>query len=117
MLAQAHGNRLASDRVLTVRQAGLLCELIRGVDRRLKIRIYPAGADDAEHPLVVVMRAFTHKGGGFLNETDDIRDGYVWCSGFTESWHEVSWLIRALSNLDGHLGFSGPMATIDEETT
>jgi hypothetical protein len=61
----------------------------------------------------MVMRAFTHDGGGFLSEKDDIRDAYVWCSGFTERWFKVTDLIEALDNLDGKHGDTNPIATID----
>jgi len=102
-------------RVLSLREAGLLSELIHGVDRNLKLRYYQFGTRDADHPLVVMMRAFTYDGGGFINETDDIRDVYVWCSGFTERWLKVSDILTALDNLDGKHGDTNPIATIEED--
>lgn len=41
-----------------------------------------------------VARAFTREGGGFLTPDDDIRDGFVWVSGITESW----WPVTELAN-------------------
>jgi transcription elongation factor Elf1 len=100
-------------RILSLNEAGLLADLIRGVQAKAKLRFYMQGADDADEPLIVVMRSFTHEDGGFLSEQEDVRDAYVWCSGFTEHWFKVSDLIKALDNMDGHHGLSAPMATID----
>jgi hypothetical protein len=43
-------------------------------------------------------RAFTRLGGGFLDSTEDIRDGYVWISGLFEQWWPVSELLAGLDN-------------------
>lgn len=102
-----------TDRILTLNQADLLGQLIRGVQAGAKLRYYQFGARDAEHPLTVSMRAFTHDGGTFLSEMDDIRDSYVWCSGFMEHWLKVDELITAIDNLQGKHGLDEPMAVIE----
>jgi hypothetical protein len=64
----------------------------------------------------LVMRAFTHEGGGFVDEKDDVRDAYVWCSGFTERWLKVEDVLVALDNAtSGRAGMDKPMAIIDWE--
>jgi hypothetical protein len=98
---------------LTLNQADLIGVLMRGVSNNSKLNWYQFGSRDADHPLTMVMRAFTHDGGGFLSETDDIREAYVWCSGFMERWFSVSDIIKALDNLDGKHGTENPIATID----
>ena len=102
-----------TDRILTLNQAGVLADLIRGVQAGAKLRYYPRGADDADHPMVQSLRAFTHDGGGFISEHDDVRDAYVWTSGFTEHWFKVEDLITALDNIQGTHGLDKPMAVID----
>ena len=100
-------------RPLTLNQAGVLADLIRGVQAGAKLRYYPRGADDADHPMVQSLRAFTHDGGGFISEHDDVRDAYVWTSGFMEHWFKVEDLITALDNIQGTHGLDKPMAVID----
>jgi hypothetical protein len=104
-------------RVLTINEAGLLADLMRGVQGNKKMRYYPQGADgDTEHPMTATLRAFTHEGGGVYFEADgDIRDSFVWASGFTEHWFKVSDLLKALDNLDGKLGTDQPIAVIEEK--
>lgn len=99
--------------VLTINQAGLLADLIRGVQAGAKLRYYPFGTRDADHPLIVVMRAFTYEGGGLYPHDADVRDAYVWTSGFTESWFKVDELIKALDNMQGTHGLENPMAVIN----
>jgi hypothetical protein len=102
-------------RVLTLNKAGLLADLIRGVQAGAKLRWYQFGTRDADHPLIVTMRAFTYDGGGFIREDDDVRDAYVWCSGFMERWLKVSDIITALDNMDGKHGLEEPMAVIEHD--
>jgi hypothetical protein len=104
-------------RALTINEAGLLADLMRGVQGNKKMRYYPQGADgDTEHPMIATLRAFTHKGGGVYFEADgDIRDAFVWTSGFMEHWFKVSDLLLALDNLDGKLGLDKPIAVIEEK--
>jgi hypothetical protein len=102
-------------RKLTLNQAILLGELIEDVGRKDKLNWYQFGSRDADHPLTMVMRAFTHDGGGFISEKDDIREAYVWCSGFMERWLKVSDIITALDNLDGKHGEENPIATIGDK--
>ena len=102
-----------ASRVLTLDEAGLLSDLIRAVQGNAKLNYYIHGAD-TETPASYVLRAFTYNGGGFItSDKDDVRDVYVWCSGFTEHWFKVSDLITALDNLDGKHGFEAPIATIE----
>jgi hypothetical protein len=66
--------------------------------------------------MIATLRAFTHKGGGVYFEADgDIRDAFVWTSGFMEHWFKVSDLLLALDNLDGKLGLDKPIAVIEEK--
>lgn len=109
------GEKQVTDNVLTINQAGYLADLIRGVERGAKLRYYPMGAKDADHPMTQVLRAFTHDGGGFWPNDQDIRDGYVWTSGISERWFKVSDLIKAMANLDGRHGINEPIAIIDFE--
>lgn len=100
-------------RVLALNDAELLADLIRGVQAGAKLRWYQFGTRDADHPLIVTMRAFTHIGGNFISEKDDIRDEYVWLSGFTERWINIDDIIKALDNMQGKHGLENPMAVID----
>jgi hypothetical protein len=100
-------------RALSLNEADLINVLMRGVSSNAKLNWYQFGSRDADHPLTMVMRAFTYDGGGFLSDTDDVRDAYVWCSGFVERWFKVSDIIKALDNLDGKHGDTNPIATID----
>lgn len=100
---------------LTINQSILLGEIHHGVERGLKLRYYPFGTRDADHPLIVTMRAFTYEGGGLYIDGRDIRDAYVWCSGYTEYWLKVEDLITALDNMQGTHGLENPMAVIDKE--
>lgn len=105
-----------TDRILTINQAGLLADLIRGVERKLKLRYYPMGADSADNPMVQVLRAFTYAEGALYPHDKDIRDAHVWTSGFTEHWFPVEQLLKALNNhTHGTDGLDQPMAAIDEE--
>ena len=109
---------MADERILSLNRAGLLADLIRAVERKssTKLRFYPMGAEDADHPAEYVLRAFTHDGGGFLSENEDVRDAYVWCSGIFEHWFPVEELLDALDNVtSGRHGMDKPMATIDYE--
>jgi hypothetical protein len=99
--------------VLTLNDAGLLSDLIRGVQAKAKLRWYQFGTRDADHPLIVTMRAFTYDGGGFIREHDDVLNAYVWCSGIFERWIKVSDIIKALDNLQGKHGLENPMAVIE----
>lgn len=101
-----------TERVLTIEHASLIADILRGVHSGSKLNYYPKGADSADHPATYVMRAFTHENGG-IYFNGDIRDSYVWCSGFTEHWFKVSDLIMALDNNDGKHGFEAPIATIE----
>ena len=102
-------------RVLTINQSMLLGDIHRGVERGLKLRYYQFGTRDADHPLVQVMRAFTYDGGNLYPHDADVRDAYVWTSGFMERWIKVEELITALDNMQGTHGLHNPMAVIDEE--
>ncbi len=100
--------------VLTLQDAGYLADLIRGVESGAKLRYYPMGAEDADHPFTAVMRAFTNDGGGFYSFTADVRDSHIWCSGMMERWFLVRDLIKAMKNaINGQDGLDQPMAFID----
>ena len=102
--------------LLTINQAGWLGDLIHGVERGWKMRYYPMGAKDADHPAVVMLRAFTYEGGGLYPRDGDIRESYVWCSGLTESWFKVNDILDALENaITCKFGDESPMAIIDKE--
>jgi hypothetical protein len=102
--------------VLTISQSIWLGDLGRGVERGSKMRYYPMGAKDADHPLEVILRAFTYEGGGLYAHDEDIRESYVWCSGFTERWFKVSDLLDALENaVSCKFGDESPMAIIGKE--
>jgi hypothetical protein len=106
---------MSSD-ILNMDDAGHLGELILGVERGRKMRYYPLGSDSADNPLRVVLRAFTHDGGGLYTRDADIRDAYVWTSGFTERWFPVRDLMKALANtIDARHGMNQPMAVIEVE--
>lgn len=111
--------RLQYGNTLTIDQAGWLSRLMRGVERGLKIKYYPYGSDDSDatmHVTELVLRAFSHDGGGLWFDRDgDIRDSFVWCSGFTERWLKVSDLLCALENaVTAKYGEDKPMAIIEE---
>lgn len=101
---------MSSD-VLTIAQAGHLADLISGVEHSKKIEWYPLGTDTVT-PGTYVLRAFTNVSGGMYPSAADIRDAHVWMSGIMEHWVPVREILDALSNLDGHLGFTEPIATI-----
>ena len=101
-------------RILTINQSIVLSNIHHGVERCLKLRYYPFGTRDADHPLIMSMRAFTYDGGNLYPHDADIRDAYVWCSGFMERWFKVSDLITALDNMQGKHGLENPMAVIEE---
>lgn len=98
---------------LTLNQASLLGELINGVQRNLNISFYPNGSDSADNPMKAVLRAFTRDGGGLYLDDGDVRDAYVWTSGFSERWFKVDDLLKAMDNIDGKHGFSAPIAVIE----
>jgi hypothetical protein len=104
---------------LTINEAGLLGDLIIGVERGHKLRYYPDGAeiraDGSTLEMTVVLRDFTHDGGGFWPHDADVRDAFVWTSGFTTRWFHVGTLLEALDNMDGKHGLDHPMAVIDKE--
>lgn len=102
-------------RTLTINQSMLLGQIHHGVERGLKLRYYQFGTRDADHPLIVSMRAFTYEGGNLYAHDADVRDAYVWTSGFTERWFKVDELITALDNMQGTHGLDNPMAVIEEE--
>ena len=104
-----------TDRILTLNHAGILGDIIRGVERNLKLRFYPRGSESADCPLTYTMRAFTREGGGFYPNDKDVRDAFVWCSGTFESWFPVDVLIDALDNIDGKHGDTNPIAIIETE--
>lgn len=102
---------------LTLSQASWLGELIHGVERGLKMRYYPLGSDSADNPMTCVLRAFTYNGGGMYPYNADVRDSYVWTSGFMEKWLKVDDLLKALDNaINGKDGTDKPMAIIEEES-
>jgi hypothetical protein len=102
------------DRILTIDEAGRLSDLIHGVERGLKLRYYPRGSEDAERPLTAVLRAFTREDSSLYPHDADIRDAFVWTSGFMEHWLKVSDLLAALDNaVTGRHGFDKPMAVIE----
>lgn len=102
------------DNTLTINQAGLLGELIRGVERGLTMRYYPHGVESADHPMVMVLRAFTYDGGGLFPSDGDIREAYVWTTALMEQWIRVDKLITALDNLEGKHGEDQPIAIIEQ---
>lgn len=102
-------------RILTINQAGCLRDLINGVERGLKLRYYPMGAEDADHPMVQVLRAFTYAEGALYPRDKDIRDAHVWTSGFMEHWFPVEQLLTALDNMLGTHGLDQPMAVIESD--
>jgi hypothetical protein len=109
-----------SDRILTLNRAGLLADLIHAVQRKSKLRYYPRGVDpgnDALMSMTLVLRAFSHDGGGLWFDNDgDVRDAFVWCSGFMERWLKVDDIIDAMENhTDMSHGETAPMAIIDNE--
>jgi hypothetical protein len=99
---------------MTLNQAGYLADLMRGVERKSKLRYYPRGAESADHPLELVMRAFTREDGAFWPNEADVRDAFVWGSGFMEHWLKVSDLLKAMDNaVNGRDGTDQPMATVE----
>jgi len=103
-------------RILSLNDADLLGQLIRGVQAGAKLRWCPYGADDSDatmHTATFSLRAFTYNGGGFTRDEDDVRDTYVWCSGIFERWLKVSDIITALDNTQGKHGLDKPMAVIE----
>jgi hypothetical protein len=105
-------------RVLSLNRAGLLSDLMRAVQLSnkqsgVKLRYYYAGSD-TDKPAEYVLRAFTRQDGSLLSENEDVRDTYVWCSGFLEHWFKVEELLDALDNTtSGRFGMENPMAVID----
>jgi len=98
---------------LSLNDAGLLGDLIRGVQGGAKLRWYQFGTRDADHPAIFTLRAFTYDGGGFIRDEDDVRDEFVWCSGIFERWLKVSDIIKALDNMQGKHGLENAMAVIE----
>jgi hypothetical protein len=108
---------IIEDRILTIEQARLLSQMVRGVERNAKLRYYPYGAETAvDEPRVgsYTMRAFTREDGTLYPHEADIRDAFVWCSGTFERWFKVSDLLIAMDNItSGRHGITNPMAVID----
>jgi hypothetical protein len=104
---------------LTINEAGLLGDLYIGVERGYNLRYYPDGAeiraDGSTLEMVQVLRAFTKEGGDLYPHNADVRDAFVWTSGFKEHWFHVGTLLEALDNMDGKHGLDHPMAVIDKE--
>jgi NADPH-dependent ferric siderophore reductase len=98
--------------LLTIDDLQNLADLLRAVQAGAKMKWYPAGTDSADHPMEVVLRQFTNRDRMYWPADRDIRDAYVWVSGIMEHWMSVRRIVRALSNHDGHLGMTEPMATI-----
>jgi len=98
---------------LSLNDAGLLGDLIRGVQAGAKLRWYQFGVRDTDHSMIFTMRAFTYNGGGFLRDEEDVRNAYVWCSDIFERWLKVSDIITALDNIEGKHGMENPMAFIE----
>lgn len=100
---------------LTLEYAALLGDLIRGVERGYRLRYYRDGAD-TDVPWTATLRAFTRGAGAAgLPVSDDVRHAAVWTSGTVERWFQVADLVDALSNLDGHLGDTSPIAIIEPD--
>ena len=114
-LTEAVAGPPPAERILTINQAGVLADLIRGVERRLKLRYYPSGVESADHPMVQYLRAFTYAEGALYPHDKDIRDAHVWTSGFMEHWFPVEQLLKALDNMDGKHGLDEDMAVIDND--
>ena len=112
-LVAAPGGVIKSDRPLTINQAGLLGNLINGVNHGLKMQYYPRGAESADHPMEMVLRAFTNEDGSMYPFDADIRDSFVWCSSMMEQFIKVDGLLEALDNLDGKHGEDQPIAIIE----
>lgn len=111
-VAVAEGNAV---RPLNINQAGYLAELIRAVDGNKRLRYYPIGADGDAPNQVIEIRAFTREDGSMAPYDADIRDTFVWTSGFTEHWFKVSDLLLALENaITGKYGLDKPMAMVEE---
>jgi hypothetical protein len=111
---EPRGDRImGNDKPLTMRDAGLLADIMRGVESGAKLLWYPDGADSADHPVTGTMRAITHSGGGFWPHDADVRDGYVHVSGIMEHWYPVREVMSALLNISGELGDTQPIAVIE----
>lgn len=105
-----------NSRILTMYQADWLGQLIRAVQACAKMRYYVFGASGNADSVRYTLRAFTLDGGGLYPNHADIRDAYVWASGFMEHWFKVDDLIKALDNaVNGSDGLDAPMAMIDWE--
>lgn len=102
---------------LTISEAGYLADLIAGVSAGKRIRYYPMGSLDADRPMVQVLRAFTHEGGGLYDYHADIRDAHVWTSGLMEHWFPVRDLLAAMRNAIDPDELHAPMAMIEEVTS
>lgn len=72
---------------LTVATLTRLATLASAVQRCARVRWL---AYDDGPVLEGVARCFAHNGGGFLNEHEDVRDGFVHISGPGECWLPVS---------------------------
>lgn len=99
--------------VLTISEAGYLADVLRGVERRKRMRWYPLGSD-TNAPAVLVLRAFTNPDGTFYPVSADIRDAHVWVSGIFERWLPVREVLAALANAMDGTDDTAPMAIIDE---
>lgn len=98
--------------MITLTDAMYLADLIAGVTSGATLEYYYLGAS-TDLPATYQMRAFTHKTGGFISNNENLLEAYVWLSGTTEQWLQVSDLITALRNTsDGHNGMDKPMAVL-----
>jgi hypothetical protein len=104
---------MSDNRTLTLRDGRTLAEVISAVDSGARLEWYPLGTDSADHPLKLVMRAFTYYGGGFYAHDADVREAYIWCSGMFEMWLKVTDVMRALENISGEFGLDQPIARIN----
>ena len=111
-----------TERILSLNKLQLLSDLLRAVQASnhqsgVKLLWYPVGHDPGSsvpRQMGLVMRAFTHQDGTFLSERDDVRDAYIWFSGFTERWIKVEEVLDALDNaVNGNHGTDQPMAVIE----
>jgi len=106
---------------LSLNRLQLLSDLLRAVQSSshqsgVKLRWYPCGTDfgsNVPRQMDLVMRAFTHQDGTFLSDRDDVREAYVWFSGFTERWIKVEEVLDALDNAINGTNHDQPMAVID----
>jgi hypothetical protein len=104
---------VSTEKPLTIRDAGLLADIMHGVETGAHFRWYQDGANSVGCELVGTMRAVTRNGGGLWPHDADVRDGYVHVSGFMEHWYPVRDVMSALQNITGELGDGKPIAVIE----